>query len=103
MRGYADVMLANCDRPLDHFPDKTPFVGVEFVDNAEDLPTFEHPEKAVYIFGPEDGSLPVQARKHCWRFVCIPTKHCLNLSTAVATVLYDRAFKVKGVDKHAGS
>jgi len=27
------------------------------------------------------------------RFVVIPTRHCLNLATAVATVLYDRACK----------
>jgi tRNA(Leu) C34 or U34 (ribose-2'-O)-methylase TrmL len=94
MRGYANVMLANCDRPLEQFQSGTAFVAVEFVDNAESLPDFVHPERAVYVFGPEDGSLPVQVRKLCWRFVTIPTQHCLNLATAVASVLYDRATKV---------
>lgn len=30
---------------------------------------------------------------HCHRFVVIPTRHCLNLVTAVATVLRDREVK----------
>jgi hypothetical protein len=30
---------------------------------------------------------------HCHRFVVIPTRHCLNLATAVATVLWDREYK----------
>lgn len=93
MRGYADVTLVNAPRPLDHFSRRTAIVGVEFVDNAEQLQHFEHPADAAYVFGPEDGSLPVQARTCCWRFVQIPTMHCLNLATAVATILYDRATK----------
>jgi tRNA(Leu) C34 or U34 (ribose-2'-O)-methylase TrmL len=32
-------------------------------------------------------------RRFCHRFVKIPTKHCLNLANAVATVLYDRHAK----------
>jgi tRNA(Leu) C34 or U34 (ribose-2'-O)-methylase TrmL len=31
--------------------------------------------------------------RHCHRFVRIPTRHCLNLATAVSTVLYDRHLK----------
>lgn len=102
MRGYANVLLANADRPLDQFPRGTPFVGVEFGAGSESLPSFIHPDNAVYVFGPEDGSLPIQARKLCWRFVHIPTKHCLNLATAVASVLYDRACK-KGFADETGS
>jgi tRNA(Leu) C34 or U34 (ribose-2'-O)-methylase TrmL len=60
---------------------------------SEGLIEFIHPPHAVYVFGPEDGSIPVQARRHCWRFVRIPTYHCLNLATAVGTVLYDRMAK----------
>ncbi len=46
-----------------------------------------------YVFGPEDGSIPPVLRRHCHRFVSIPTKHCTNLAAAVYTVLYDRILK----------
>jgi len=52
-----------------------------------------HPENAVYVFGPEDGSIPKTYLQHCHRFLVIPTRHCLNLATAVATILHDRAYK----------
>jgi tRNA(Leu) C34 or U34 (ribose-2'-O)-methylase TrmL len=54
---------------------------------------FEHPENALYVFGPEDGSLPKTVRLLCHRFVVIPTHHCLNLAAAVNVVLYDRRLK----------
>jgi tRNA(Leu) C34 or U34 (ribose-2'-O)-methylase TrmL len=54
---------------------------------------FEHPPNAVYVFGPEDGSVSKPHINHCHRFVVIPTKHCLNLATAVATMLWDRQYK----------
>jgi tRNA(Leu) C34 or U34 (ribose-2'-O)-methylase TrmL len=69
-------------------------VCVEFLDHAENLVDFIHPEHAIYIFGPEDGDVPQNTRRRCHRFVKIPTRYCLNLATAVATVLYDRACKV---------
>lgn len=92
MRGYADVRLHKADRPFDLVVNAC-LVAVEFRENAESLPDFIHPANPVYVFGPEDGHLPNVALRHCRRFVCIPTKHCLNLSVAVATVLYDRAAK----------
>lgn len=93
MRGYQEVDLIQYDRFLDMFsPDIIP-VAIEVRENAEPLYTFEHPDKAVYVFGPEDGSIPKTYLQHCHRFVVIPTRHCLNLATAVATVLHDRAYK----------
>jgi tRNA C32,U32 (ribose-2'-O)-methylase TrmJ len=50
--------------------------------------------KALYIFGPEDGSIPQSVLKECHRFVVIPTKHCVNLAAAVYLVLYDRQVKL---------
>jgi tRNA C32,U32 (ribose-2'-O)-methylase TrmJ len=77
---------------------------VELRPGSEMLPEFVHPDwcdglmrghqKPVYVFGPEDGSLPGHILKRCHRFVCIPSFECLNLSTAVATVLYDRMTKM---------
>ena len=68
-------------------------VCVEVSDKAESLVDFIHPSDALYVFGPEDGSIPRGYKTACQRFVCIPTVNCLNLSVAVATVLYDRAAK----------
>lgn len=32
-------------------------IAIELIPGAEQLPTFKHPERAVYVFGPEDGSI----------------------------------------------
>lgn len=70
-------------------------VAVEVRDAAELLDTFVHPERAVYVFGPEDGSLPRAVLAVCHRFVRIPTvnRTPLNLAAAVNVVLYDRHAK----------
>ena len=94
MRGYKDVEVIQFDYPFDQFPNATP-VAVEIGPNSEDLVDFEHPENPIYIFGPEDGSIPQVFMRHCHRFVTIPTKHCVNLSAAVYTILYDRHAKLQ--------
>ncbi len=68
-------------------------VAVELRKNAEMLPHFVHPEKALYVFGPEDGSIDQVLLRHCHRFVVIPTAHCVNLAAAVYIILYDRMVK----------
>lgn len=92
MKGYNDVDLFHSDRPFDFFTNVTP-VCVELVQNSESLTSFKHPKNAVYIFGPEDGSVSQVFRSHCHRFISIPSKHCLNLSASVYIVLYDRVVK----------
>lgn len=94
MKGYKDVDFIQYDKFLDMFPPGTTPVAVEVRENAENLHDFEHPENPVYVFGPEDGSIPKPYLQHCHRFVIIPTRHCLNLATAIATVLYDRQMKL---------
>jgi tRNA(Leu) C34 or U34 (ribose-2'-O)-methylase TrmL len=93
MRGYSDVQLLHSTKALDAFADDVVPVALEFRPNSEKLPEFIHPEKAVYVFGPEDGSLDRGILVRCHRFVFIPTKHCVNLSAAVYMVLYDRMVK----------
>lgn len=93
MKGYGKVSLMNSDYPFDAFDKSVVPIAVEINPSAEPLATFVHPEKAVYVFGPEDGSIPSSMYRHCHRFIIIPTAHCLNLSVAVATVLYDRKAK----------
>lgn len=93
MKGYRDVEWLNTDRPLDLYPDAQP-VCVELHPGSESLYEFEHPGKAIYVFGPEDGGVPWQFRRLCHRFVHIPSRHCLNLSAALNVVLFDRQRKL---------
>lgn len=94
MKGFADVDIVLADDPFNHFGrDVTP-VAVELLQGSENLLTFEHPKNPVYVFGPEDGSVPDRWRGLCHRRVFIPTRHCLNLGVAVSTLLYDRQMKM---------
>ena len=92
MKGYKDVELRQHDYFFDEYNGVVP-VAVELRKNSEMLPYFEHPENALYIFGPEDGSITSVHLQHCHRFVVIPTRHCVNLAAAVYMVLYDRMVK----------
>ena len=70
-----------------------PIVCVELVEGATPLPLFEHPEQALYIFGPEDGSLPQEVVDKAIAVVYMPTTGCMNLAATVNVLLYDRAAK----------
>lgn len=94
MRRY-DLDWGIDDGALDKFIERnlTP-ICIELVPGAERLDLFEHPEDAVYVFGPEDGHVPKGVRHVCHRFVEIPASGCLNLAAAVNVVLYDRCAKL---------
>lgn len=95
MKGYRDVQMIHCDYFFDAFrPGQVTPVAVEIRPGSEPLHTFEHPDNPLYVFGPEDGSIPAATLQHCHRFVVIPSRHCLNLAAAVYTVLYDRHAKM---------
>lgn len=70
-------------------------VAVDLVDDAEDLRDFVHPERAFYVFGPEDGTLGHKHLQFCHKRVMLPTRTCLNLASCVGIVLYDRLLKQK--------
>ena len=65
-------------------------VGVEITDDADDLPNFVHPIQAMYILGPEKGSLSPETIQKCDFIIKIPTKFSLNVAIAGAIVMYDR-------------
>lgn len=91
MRDYGSVKICRGEgRFLDRFPPGTVPVAVEVHPGAEVLTYFQHPEDAVYVFGPEDGSLPRGILTACHRVVIIPSDHCLNLATAVTGILLHR-------------
>ncbi len=65
-------------------------VGVELLDDAVDLPSFRHPLKTAYVFGPERGTLSPQMLARCSQTVKIPASFCINIAMAGAIVMYDR-------------
>ena len=69
-------------------------VAIELTEGSESLVDFVHPKVAVYIFGPEDGSLPQEVLDKCAKKVYIPTEYSLNLYSAATAVFYDRAAKL---------
>lgn len=82
--------------PLVHGPlhDLVPFdcvpVAVELIEGAQSLHGYHHPERAFYVFGPEDGSIPREVSSWCRDVIYVPSHGCLNLAAAVNVVLYDR-------------
>jgi hypothetical protein len=103
LRDYAHVQVG----PVSRYHWKVGAEGltpvcVELTPGAQDLTWFEHPEHALYVFGPEDGGLSAGVKVQCHRFVQIPTLEdrtgrslCLNLAAAVNIVLYDRLAKMQ--------
>lgn len=71
-------------------PSDCMLVGVELLDDAVDLPSFRHPTKAAYVFGPERGSLSDEMLARCTQTIKIPTAFCINVATAGSIVMYDR-------------
>jgi tRNA(Leu) C34 or U34 (ribose-2'-O)-methylase TrmL len=94
MKGYKSVELVRTDKFKDLIGKGITPVAIEVMEESENLFDFEHPENAMYIFGPEDGGLTSTILQHCHRFVRIPTKHCLNLSCAINVVLMHRAQQI---------
>ncbi len=68
-------------------------VCIEFAENAIPLPGYVHPEKAFYIFGPEDGNISQQLIDIADAVVYVPTAGCMNLAATANVVLYDRLAK----------
>ena len=71
-------------------PKHCKLVGIELLDDAENLPSFHHPIQAAYILGPERGSLSSTTLERCSYIVKIPTKFCINVGLAGAIIMYDR-------------
>ena len=76
-------------------PEACRLVGVEFLGDAVDLPSFRHPRRAAYVLGQERGALTPEMMECVDHVVRIPTKFALNLATAGAIVMYDRLISVQ--------
>lgn len=90
---YLHMPLFNVDDlrtvvPFDCVP-----VAVDLIEGAKSLTTYHHPERAFYVFGPEDGTLGPEITSWCRDVVYVPTAWCMNLAGCVNVVLYDRMAK----------
>lgn len=97
------IPLSGVESMLDNLPPDMKVVCVDFAEGATLLPHFEHPEKAIYIFGPEDGSISQDVADRADHVVYVPTVGCMNLAASVNVVLYDRLAKQENIvqsDEH---
>jgi hypothetical protein len=78
-----------------HLPEACRLVGIEFLDDAVELPSFRHPRCAAYVLGQERGSLSSEMMECVDHVVRIPTRFALNLATAGAIVMYDRVISTQ--------
>jgi len=99
-RVHYDIPLIGIDDLQRIIPLGCTPVAVELVEGARPLPEYTHPDRALYIFGPEDGSLSAEVRAWCEETIYIPTEGCMNLAATVNVVLYDRM--AKGLNTRSG-
>ncbi len=88
-----NIPLNGVTELLTAVPEGMSTVCIEFAENAIALPEFQHPERAFYIFGPEDGNLTQTIIDQADAVVYVPTQGCMNLAATVNVVLYDRLMK----------
>ncbi len=94
----SDTSKASTHLPVYHWrsldelklPKECSLVGVEILDDAQDLPSFPHPLRAAYVLGPERGVLTRELVARCQHMVRIPSAFSLNVATAGAIIMYDR-------------
>ena len=72
-------------------------IAVELDDRAENLTTFKHPERAIYLLGSEDKGISEECMKKCNRILKIPfDKNSFNVAVSGSIIIYDRILKSGG-------
>ena len=100
---FRKIRVSDTARSLDHLPfyqykdiaemdlpKECTLVGIEFIPDGVELPSFRHPVRAAYVLGSEMGSLSPEMMEKCDHIVQIPMKFCVNVGVAGALVMYDR-------------
>lgn len=90
---WKQTPVIECNSLFDAIPYDCVPVAVDLIDGARPLHAYTHPERAFYIFGPEDSTLGAEIHKKCRDVIYIPTAHCMNLAATVNVILYDRQAK----------
>lgn len=76
-----------------HIPNNTDVIGVELSERSKPIQNWVHRPRSLFLFGPEDGSIPTKELERCIGKIQLPGYPSLNLSTAVAVTLYDKILK----------
>lgn len=87
------IPLLGVDDLLAFVPPGCTPVLVDLIEGATSLPDYVHPERAFYIFGPEDGTLDPARFAEVKEVIYVPTRGCMNLAASVNVILYDRLAK----------
>lgn len=90
---HKHIPLFNTDNLKDIIPRGCVPIAVDLIPGAIPLTEYVHPERAFYIFGPEDGTLGEKVTEWCRDVVYVPTINCMNLAATVNVLLYDRLLK----------
>ena len=94
MKGYRHIPLLQVEDVLSTIPYDCVPVAIEITDRAVSLVEYKHPERAYYIFGPENGSLGERILSKCRGVVKIPSERGMKLAACVKVVLYERLSKM---------
>ena len=78
-----------------NLPKGAMLVGVELDDKSEQLESFTHPKRCVYLLGAEDHGLSKLAIEKSHFLVKFQSIFSLNVSVAGSIVMYDRQAKMK--------
>jgi tRNA(Leu) C34 or U34 (ribose-2'-O)-methylase TrmL len=92
------IPLTGVDSLLDEKTADMKIVCVDLIEGATPLPEYHHPESALYILGPEDGSIDQATIDRADDVVYIPTIGCMNLAATVNVLLYDRLAKSQRIE-----
>ncbi|KAB1066842.1 RNA methyltransferase [Tamlana haliotis] len=80
----------NFDEFCNNLPKGARIVGVELDEIAQDLETFHHPRRCVYLLGAEDHGLSKEAIEKSHFLVKFKSELSLNVSVAGSIIMYDR-------------
>ncbi|MEW9796809.1 RNA methyltransferase [Alteromonas sp. CYL-A6] len=98
---HRQIPTIGVDDLFEMAPSSARRVAIELVEDATPLPHYTHPANAMYILGPEDGSIGDDILRQCDDVVYVPTRSCMNLAATVNVVLYDRLSKSDFVHNNA--
>jgi tRNA(Leu) C34 or U34 (ribose-2'-O)-methylase TrmL len=90
---FLQLKQQSVESTLEKLPESTKIICVDLVEGAIPLPLFQHPEQALYVFGPEDGTISQSVIDQADDVVYVPTVGCMNLAASVNVLLYDRLAK----------
>jgi tRNA(Leu) C34 or U34 (ribose-2'-O)-methylase TrmL len=92
-KAWRHMPLLHCTDLHDAIPFDCIPVAVDLISGARPLPEYQHPERAFYVFGPEDGTLGPDVLGWCRDVIYVPTAGCMNLAATANVILYDRMAK----------